>query len=455
MKILFLSTEGNSFPLAMEMMEEGHEVKFFVKNEDEAKAGDGFVPKSKDYKGDISWADLVISDDTGFGQINDLIREKGTPVIGGTALSDALEEDRGIGQRIFSKLGFKTLESHEFKKISEAVQFVEKNPARYVVKVSGEAQEDKTLTYVSQLEDGRDIGPVLLHMEKKKGISSIELQEAVTGTEVAIGGFFNGKDFLDPVLVNFEHKALMPGDKYSPTQQKGIGPATGEMGTVGIWKDKGFKLYSETLEKFVPILKEEGYRGYFDINCIVQNDWENGGYIIRPLEMTNRFGWPTLPLQMETMKINDLGELFYGIATGQAEDFKVTNQYSVCVVIGVPPLPYISEELAESMSNGMPIIFKNPDDKEGICPGDVYLEDEDWIITGKKGYACVCSAGGDSIQEARNSAYSKVQNIVIPNMMVRFDIGETTESALSSIKGLMSHEPVPDMQTDTMAPTRP
>lgn len=247
----------------MEMTEEGHDVKFWTKNKDEAKAGDGFVEKSKDYKEDVAWADLVICDDTGFGKINDVIRSSGTPVIGGTELSDALEEDRGIGQRIFKKLGMQTLESKEFKKISDAVVYVTQNPRRYVVKVSGKAQEDKTLTYVGQLEDGRDIGPVLLRMEHKKasGIDSVELQEAVQGIEVAIGGFFNGKDFLDPVLVNFEHKALMPGDKYSPTQQKGIGPATGEMGTVGCWKDKGFKLYSETLDKFVPILASEGYRG--------------------------------------------------------------------------------------------------------------------------------------------------------------------------------------------------
>lgn len=439
MNILFISSDANSIPLATEMIEEGHDVLFWSESKGEAE---GFVPESKDYKDDLPWADLVICDCTGFGKINDAVRKRGIPVIGGTALSDAMEEDRGVGQKLFKALGMKVLESKEFKKIPEAIKYVQDNPKRYVVKVSGNVA-DKSLTYVGQLEDGRDIPPVLFHMEHRTGdgITSVEVQEAVSGTEVAIGGFFNGKDFLDPVLVNFEHKKLMPGDKFSPTAQSGLGPATCEMGTVGFWRDKGFRLYTETLERFVPVLAKMGYRGYFDINCIIEwNPLESLEQIVRPLEMTCRFGWPTLPLQVETMKINDTGELFYGIATGKAEDFKVTHPYSVCVVLGVPPLPYINEEIADSMSTGMPILFKNPDQCEGIYPGDCRQEDGKWFMTGKTGYAVVTAAGGDSIQEARSRAYCAAANVVIPNLMMRFDIGETTEGAMASIKSLLEHQ---------------
>jgi phosphoribosylamine---glycine ligase len=32
----------------------------------------------------------------------------------------------------------------------------------------------------------------------------------VTGVEVAVGAFFNGKNFVYPIHINFEHKKLFP-----------------------------------------------------------------------------------------------------------------------------------------------------------------------------------------------------------------------------------------------------
>lgn len=436
MKILFTSGSGNAVPLAREMIEENHEVKMHVKTPEDREIGNGFVEKVKDWQAELDWADLVICDEARYGKQNDSIRRLGIPVVGGTVLSDALEENRGAGQRMFKALGMQVLNTVDFKSIEDAVKYVRKNPKRYVVKVSGSAQDDKTTTYVGESDDGRDIEPVLFHMKQKKhgSISSVEIQDRVSGVEVAIGGFFNGKEFLDPVFLNFEHKKLMS----HPWEQAGIGPATGEMGTVGCWKDKGFKLYRETLDRFVPILIHEGYRGYFDINCIIEmNGLEP---IVRPLEMTNRFGWPTLPLQIETMRINDLGELFHGIATGEVSDFKVSYPYSVCIVVGVPPLPYTSQELADEYSVGMPLIFRDPTKIESIYPGDCYLEDGQWKLTGDSGYACVCAGAADSIEEASSLAYAKVDNVIVANKMWRTDIGSGVPARLNQISSLLQHE---------------
>ena len=53
------------------------------------------------------------------------------------------------------------------------------------------------------------------------------------------------------------------------------------------------RLYRETIEKMVPKLRDSGYCGYFDINCIAT---PRGVY---PLEITPRFGYPTVSIQME------------------------------------------------------------------------------------------------------------------------------------------------------------
>lgn len=439
MKILMLSTEGLGYVLGWQMCLEGHEVKMYIKNPEHRKGGDGFVPKVTSWKEELAWCDYVICDDTGWGKTNDAIRQLGIPVVGGTALSDAMEEDRETGQKMFEALGMEILPSQQFKKIDDAIKFVLKNPGKYVVKVSGKAQADKTLTYVGQMDDGSDIPHVLKHMASRKGLSidAVQVQTCVTGVEVAIGGFFNGDEFLDPVFVNFEHKKLMG----SRTEQSGIGPATGEMGTVGLWKDKGFKLYKETLDLFVSVLKKTGYCGYFDINCILEFDPSaEAMYRIRPLEDTCRFGWPTIPMQIETMKINDMGELFHGICTGTMSDFKVSYPYSVCVVIGVPPLPYKHKELAEEYSEGMPVLFRDPDCMDGIYPGDVYCAEGQWRVTGDMGYPVVCASGGDTIEEAQMKAYCNVQNVVVANRMYREDIGDLIPSKIMQIKSFLEHE---------------
>src|SRR5262249_10250158 len=70
-------------------------------------------------------------------------------------------------------------------------------------------------------------------------IRQFQLQRRVTGVEVAAGAFFNGKEFIYPLNVNFEHKKLFPGN---------IGPSTGEMGTAMFWSGPN-NLFNYTRKK--------------------------------------------------------------------------------------------------------------------------------------------------------------------------------------------------------------
>lgn len=428
MKILFLSGWGGVTPLAMHCQDYGHKVKLFVRKEDEkdpGDVGDGFVQKVPDYKAHIDWADLVICDDTHFGKINDSIRAKGIPVIGGTTMTDALEEDRGAGQRLFKASGMDMLNSQEFKSIDDAIAYVQENPCPYVIKVSGTAQNNKMTTYVGQMEDGADIIPVLEHMNKRmgKGLTGVEIQEKTEGIEVGVSAFFNGKKFIGPCQVNFEHKRLM-----SWHTQQGIGPQTGEMGTSAYWLPRDIALFQKVIQPMEGVLRSMKYTGDFDINCIVSKGK------IYPLEMTNRFGWPTLPLQLETLKENDLGEFFMALATGQDFDLQPTYPVSLCVVIGIPPLPYTSAELHEQYSQDLPILFEGGKPPEGVYPGECKMEDGQWVVASTGGSAAVAAAGGYSIEECAELAYDIAEKVIIPNRMIRDDIGRTTPKAYKSLE---------------------
>ena len=174
------------------------------------------------------WADVIVFDDCEFGPLADKLRAEGKAVVGGTPYTDRLEMDREFGQEEMRAAGLTILPRWEFDSFDAAIAFIKATPGRYVVKPSGRAQNEKVLSFVGQEEDGLDVLTMLEHYKKgwSRKIKSFQLQKYASGVEVAVGAFFNGKDFLQPVFVNFEHKRMFNDD---------IGPQTGEMGTSGFW----------------------------------------------------------------------------------------------------------------------------------------------------------------------------------------------------------------------------
>src|SRR3989344_834296 len=140
-KFLFVSYDALITDIAWQVTKEGHEVKYYIDNKEEADIADGFVNKSTDWKTDVDWADVVVFDDVnGFGTEADKLRKQGKLVVGGTSYTDKLEDDREFGQEELQKVGINVLPHWEFTKFDDAIEFIKKNPDRYVLKPSGKAQ---------------------------------------------------------------------------------------------------------------------------------------------------------------------------------------------------------------------------------------------------------------------------------------------------------------------------
>ena len=168
------------------------------------------------------------------------LRQAGKRVVGGSPYTDRLEEDRAFGQQM-KAAGVPIIPQENFTSFDAAMKYVRDNPNRYVIKPSGEAQNNKRLLFVGEEEDGRDVIQVLEDYQRHLAdtVKEFQLQRRIIGVEVAVGAFFNGREFVTPVCVNFEHKKLFPGD---------IGPATGEMGTSMFWTGPN-RLFNATLKK--------------------------------------------------------------------------------------------------------------------------------------------------------------------------------------------------------------
>ncbi|MGC1417967.1 MAG: phosphoribosylglycinamide synthetase C domain-containing protein, partial [Candidatus Acidiferrum sp.] len=408
-KFLFVSLSGLIGDIAWQVLKEGHDVRYYIEAEKERDIADGFVPKSKDWERDTKWADIVVFDDTlGQGAKAKALRDAGKPVIGGSEYTDRLEDDRSFGQEELKKAGVNIIPYQDFESFDPAIEFVMKNPDRYVIKPSGEAQNVKRRLFVGEEEDGDDVVRMLEAYKRafSDEIKVFQLQRRVTGVEVAVGAFFNGKKFIFPVNINFEHKKLFPGN---------IGPPTGEMGTSMFWAEPN-RLFNQTLLKMEPKLAEEGYVGYIDLNCIVNN---NGIY---PLEFTSRFGYPTISIQQEGM-LTPMSDLFWELATGAEPKWRTRSGFQLGVRIVVPPFPFDDEPTFESFSKNGAIVFKKPN-YDGVHIEDVKEVKGQWLIAGTSGVVLIVCGTGQTMLQAKAQAYSRIKNIMIANMYYRTDIGD-------------------------------
>lgn len=404
---LFVSYESLSGDLAWQIKKEGNEVKVYIENENDKDVYDGFLEKVENWKEHVDWADVIVFDDIGFGEIAESFRTKGKLVVGGSKYTDKLEEDREFGQNEMKKAGMLVLPHWDFIDFDSAISFIRSNPARYVFKPSGNTPSDqKGILFLGQDEDGKDLIEILEQNKKSwaKKIKKFQLQKMAVGVEVAVGTFFNGEDFIYPININFEHKKLFPGD---------IGPYTGEMGTLAYWSPQN-EIFKSTLLKLKPELAKSGYVGYIDINCIAN---ARGIY---PLEVTSRFGYPTVSIHMEGI-ISEWGEFFYKIAKKEPLELKTKKGFQIGVVVVVPPFPY-DDKKESFIYKDLSILFKK-NNLDGVHLGDVKLVNDVWVVAGDSGYVLVITGSGITVEEARIQAYSRVKNIILQNMYYRTDIG--------------------------------
>jgi len=392
------------------VQKEGHEVKYYIDEKSERDTGNGFVPKTTNWRAEVDWADVIVFDDTmGHGTLATELRKKGKAVIGGTPYTDKIEDDRSFGQSELKSAGVNVLPYKDFTDFDEAIAYVIANPGAYVIKPSGEAQNTKHLLFVGMEDDGSDVIGILQTYKKiwADTIKVFQLQKKVTGVEVAVGAFFNGNRFVEPININFEHKKLFPGN---------VGPSTGEMGTSMFWS-KPNKMFNATLKKMELKLREEKFAGYIDINMVVNG---NGIY---PLEFTSRFGYPTIQIQVDSL-ITPTGQFLYDLANGVETDFKVKKGFSVGVRVVVPPFPFEDPKTYKMFSEDAAVIFKKKEQMDGIHIEGVRDVDGVWTVASVDGTTIIVTGQGPTMKQAQQQAYRRVQNILIPNMYYRSDIGD-------------------------------
>lgn len=414
LKVLFVSGEIIAGDLAYQLKKEGCNVKLFIKRKDDKNCLDGIVNKTRDWKKELKWVGkdgLIVFDDVGYGDIQDKLRGEGYLVIGGSSDGDKLELNREYGQNTLKVYGVDifNFDTKDFT-IDSAIKYIKKNKGKWVLKKNN---HNESLTYLGELDDGSDMINVLQSYKMYFNEAyRYSLQKRVFGIEIAIGRFFNGHDWIGPLVFNVEHKHFCNDN---------IGPIGGETGTL-MWyeNNENKKLFQKTLAKLKPHLQKSGYKGYIDINCIVV-----GKDTVYPLEITSRFGSSTNELQSELQK-SPWSEFLLAIGRGESYNLKYKKGFGINVALTVSPFPYITSDKSLSQK-GVTILFKNNLSKEEFSHihfEEVMLDKKgSYSIAGNTGYVLYVTGCGNTVNEARKKVYKIIEKIIIPKVFYRTDIG--------------------------------
>jgi len=415
MRILGVGETNDLGDMYLRLMAAGHEVRVFMGDENSRDVMQGMIDFVPDWRDSLEWVreagdeGIIVFETATLGDQQDSLRAAGYNVVGGSAVGDRLENDRKFGQQVLAGHGMQTAFSREFFSFDEGIAFIRSEPRRYVFKLNG-ANWLSARNYVGQMDDGRDVIALLTAARDRwsaEESASFLLMEFIDGVEVGVGAFFNGKKFLEPANLDWEHKRFFPGD---------IGELTGEMGTAVTYRGAR-RMFEATLSRLAPILEESGYCGYINLNTIVN---EKG---IWPLELTSRFGYPGFAI-LDSLHDDDWGTILYGLTRRNIDSIRTKDGFSVGVVLTVPPFPY--SDGYDELGRGTPICFRETlteEDRDSLHYGEVTMQDGELRTAGMIGYALVVTGIGATIEKARADAYDRVQKVVIPNGRYRQDIG--------------------------------
>jgi len=431
-KFLIRSDYGESLPLALRLLDEGNEVKFSIAEVKARDIGDGLVEKPSTFESAVQWADLVVFDSNASPLPDEAERVRPyRPVVGTSALSVRLEEDRQFAIETARRAGLTVPDSKEFsgpRAWSKARDFLEslRGKEAWVWKPNGEAPAQTYVAHdVPELYRMLDYWKKLY--EQAEETPSFILTPKIEGIEVSTECWFNGHNFFLPNHT-IERNRLMCGD---------LGEKTGCCGNV-VWLAPNSDLVRELLYPLRSVF-EGKYYGPLDVNAIIE---PGSGPVF--LEFTPRFGYDAVFAFMELIK-DDFGGLLYAMATGHDWDGNIDEGFAGAVRIHIPPFPEGHEgDVASNPSVGVPIFGYDPDKfSKHVSPIEVKLNvDGEPVTSGPDGYSFVVSALGETPELAMQNAYRHTKSLRIPCMRYRNDLAESVQKVYDDLEstGLLTKD---------------
>ena len=416
-RFLFVSSSGDSLPIAYRMQEEGADVSVYIHNPHYRQNYAGLLknilgfqdfkamPLGEDctvifdmvkpfetefYKTDGAIVSLCGDEDeiVGkgiFGPLSKLMRNSGAKVIGMCPESERVELDRETGKILAQAIGLKVPPHASFDDLDRAIGYLggaEKGKL-HVLKPHG--NDDLDLTYIERyggelIDKLRTPG----FIKRLEGLTFI-LEDFIPGVTMDEEVWFNGKSFK-ALNSTIEHKRFGAGD---------TGPNVGSSLNLVWMKDQSYVPW----QKLKPTLIDWGYQG--PVNATLQIDSVGQPWF---LEWTIRLGFDAVFCLMELLRGSITNFFDNGFNVGLNDDRVATSAR-----ISLQPYPYEVQTLQEKYAKGVHI-SQSPEDAWWL---DVRLGKRGMECVGADGILGVVTAVDDEPKESMRLVLEKIQKLKI------------------------------------------
>ncbi|MEO0096916.1 MAG: phosphoribosylamine--glycine ligase [candidate division WOR-3 bacterium] len=344
--------------------------------------------------------------------ITDLLEEKKIKVFGPNRKASLLEASKGFAKEFMKKYGIPTADFAVFDKlnINKAKDYalsLLKEDNFCVIKADGLCFGKGSFVVDNKEEVFKVIENLIVKETLGKAGEKIVIERYLSGYEASLIGITDSEKFL-LFFPSQDHKRLLDNDE---------GPNTGGMGAYSplpfFTKDLLKKAEKRIFERVLFGLKEEGieYCGIIYAGVMVK-DKE-----IFVLEFNVRFGDPETQVILPLLKSDLLENILLAKEKKLAEEMEFHNKSCLCVVLASKGYPYQYEK-------GKKIkLPKEIDEEKNLIFHSGTQKRNSELYTSGGRVLSVCGIGKD-LKEARDNAYSLIENVYFEGMHFRKDIGK-------------------------------
>ncbi len=359
---------------------------------------------------DIDFAVVTPDDPLVLGAV-DALEAAGVPCFGPDKKAALLEGSKVFSKNLMKKYGIPTAAYEVFTDAAAAMEYVKSAPLPAVIKADGLALGKGVIIAMTREEAVSAVETIMLDKKFGESGSQIVVEEFLTGPEVSVLSFTDGKTVI-PMVSSMDHKRAHDNDE---------GLNTGGMGTIApnpYYTDEiAERCMKEIFRPTVEAMVQEGrpFRGCLYFGLMLTPDGP------KVIEYNCRFGDPetqvVLPL-METDLLTAMKACREG--TLAQTDIRFSKGSACCVVMA-------SDGYPEAYEKGYEITV------DGEVDGDVFVagavrRDGKLLTNGGRVLGVTATAG--TLPEAVEKAYAQVGKVHFGNAYYRHDIGQRALCAL-------------------------
>lgn len=352
----------------------------------------------------IDYAVVAPDDPLVLGMV-DALEEKGIPCFGPRKNAAIIEGSKVFSKDLMKKYNIPTAQYEVFTDADEALKYVESCPIPTVVKADGLALGKGVIIAMTREEAKNAVVSIMKDKQFGKSGDSIVIEEFLTGPEVSVLSFTDGKTVV-PMISSMDHKRAGDND---------TGLNTGGMGTVAPNPYYTKAIADECMEKiFLPTIDAMNKEGRTFKGCLYFGLMltEKGPKVI---EYNCRFGDPETQVVLPLLE-SDLLTVMKAVTDETLADCEVkfSDKSACCVIMA---------------SEGYPVKYEKG--YEITIPEEV--EDNVYVAGAKLENGKLLTNGGrvlgvtkiaDTLEQAIALSYNAVEKVCFGNAYYRHDIGQ-------------------------------